>query len=172
VAVDIVALAGVFVAIGIFILQGRKANYIRRQEFADSYVQRYWEIREKFPMRVRIDGYLRTGGELRLDEEQVRAIWDYLELCEDEIDLRKQGTITYETWKIWAEGIESSVASYPFKGFMDDLEAELERNAVPVSRRPFSNLRQLRDSGHTTIGDPFKVCVFRQWATGSRLRCW
>ncbi|MBK5237488.1 MAG: hypothetical protein JJE28_00050 [Actinomycetales bacterium] len=41
-------------------------------------------------------------------------VQDYLQLCEDEIDLRKLGRVTDNTWEFWATAIVSQSQDWPY----------------------------------------------------------
>lgn len=38
----------------------------------------------------------------------------YLRLCEDELELRKEGWISGETWQIWQTGMVAQLRRWPF----------------------------------------------------------
>ena len=47
--------------------------------------------------------------------EDTRTVIAYLRLCEDEIDLRQQGFVSDQTWKIWAWGILEQMKHTPYE---------------------------------------------------------
>lgn len=76
----------------------------RHRDFENLYVQRYWQILDRMPDR------LYFGHEiLSPNTDELRLAVAYLRLCEDEIDLRKEGFITDRTWAIWADGISAQL---------------------------------------------------------------
>lgn len=48
-----------------------------------------------------------------MDANDQRAAFAYLLLCEDELNLRREGWISDETWHFWRNGIESQLKKYP-----------------------------------------------------------
>ena len=70
--------------------------------FEQLYVSRYWVL-----MDQRSAHFAVTGRALRRDRPVVRG---YLQLCEDEIDLRRLGRVTDNTWEFWARATLDQVA--------------------------------------------------------------
>lgn len=60
------------------------------RDFEALYVERYWALRD------RRSGEFERGGKPRKEDSLV--IHQYLQLCEDEIDLRGEGRVTNDTW--------------------------------------------------------------------------
>ena len=77
------------------------------------------------------------------DSEVRSALWDYLMLCEDQIDQRIAGQITDETWEIWADGIMFNLRGFPFQPAFHRFEEEFERQGVPKPERPLMWLRMI-----------------------------
>lgn len=67
------------------------------RDFEVLYVQRYWGL-----MDERSDKFLLNGELVETDRRVVRA---YLQLSEDEIDLRSLGRVTDNTWRFWSRAI-------------------------------------------------------------------
>ena len=138
----IVALVAVVVAVwGV-----RTSLYIRRREFEDEYTQMYWSIVQRLPTSLRlqmIEEPRRAFRDTELEEEEKKVLWDYLMLSEDEIDLRAQGDVTDETWKIWSEAIASNVRMTPYRPMFLYIEKLFDDEGVPPEQRPFQNLRAI-----------------------------
>ncbi|CAO1648950.1 hypothetical protein NYA9BBAC_00093 [Salinibacterium sp. NYA9b] len=64
------------------------------REFEHLYVERYWVLMDK-----RSVGFALKG---RIGKEDRSIVRGYLQLCEDEIDLRRLGRITDSTWQFWS----------------------------------------------------------------------
>ncbi|GHD81932.1 hypothetical protein CLV85_0133 [Salinibacterium amurskyense] len=73
------------------------------REFEQLYVTRYWVL-----MDQRSAGFTITGRARKEDRPVVRG---YLQLCEDEIDLRRLGRVTDNTWEFWAGATLDQVAA-------------------------------------------------------------
>ncbi|GAA1615833.1 hypothetical protein GCM10009805_07590 [Leucobacter chromiireducens subsp. solipictus] len=126
------------------IKQLRTTQKIRKHEFEDIYVQRYWAV---------FDG-LTSGQKLALwnpeaNQEVLRApevqtvLWKYMELCEDQADLRAVGLITKQTWKQWESGVRSAACAPPYVDMLDALLSDLQ-NSRPGCPPPFIRLREAR----------------------------
>lgn len=76
------------------------------RDFELLYVQRYWELMD------------RRSPEFALECEPTPddrlVIRAYLQLCEDEVDLRRLGRVTDNTWKFWSRSIveQASAPAY------------------------------------------------------------
>jgi hypothetical protein len=112
-----------FVAIG---LAGWQLLFHSRQmhrDFEMLYVQRYWAIMDKRRSEWRNNPL----GHAQLHAEDEVLIRDYLQLCEDEIDLRSLGRVTDNTWSFWAAAITGQTSTAPYSQFLsgDPQSAEL-----------------------------------------------
>jgi hypothetical protein len=76
------------------------------RDFEMLYVERYWRIMDNRSTEWR------NGGDLQPSDRGV--VQDYLQLCEDEIDLRKLGRVTDNTWGFWANAIVAQTKSGPY----------------------------------------------------------
>lgn len=183
-------LLGIVAATGIAVFTVQTATYVRRSEFEDIYIQRYWEILSRIPVDLRVQ--LIEEKELRdvlvEDSNVEQALWDYLALCEDEIDLRKIGRVTDETWAVWCHSIEDSIGGYPHRPMLEHVmekfgvTADQLRCSDPTDREalkhlPFDNLRHiylLQSQGNAHRVDPkkwpTKEAGVLSWASGRRMK--
>lgn len=111
----IVTAAAVVVAILSFI--GDRSQ--RHREFESLYVQRYWAIQDRQSADVRL------GLRRPLRKADRALALDYLRLCEDELEIRKNGLVTNRTWKIWAAAIQTGIASPLCRELIAERPAEL-----------------------------------------------
>lgn len=152
--------------------QLRASLYVRRREFEDIYVQRYWDISDRLDLDLRVGAF--QGGDLHKyresgdHEDQLKAMWDYLALCEDQIDLRKGGNVTDEAWEVWSTSISGTVNRYPFAAFFDLIDELLDEADVAEGDRPWEHLREYRRS--RVLSDPFTMNQFWRYVTGRRER--
>ena len=135
-------------AIGLQIIGERSA---RHREFENMYVQRYWDIAAKLPMRF-VQGF----SDYKLSKPERTAMYNYLLLCEDEMDLRAKGFITDKTWKIWMSGIFSAVTDPQIKKLIE---------GFPAGR--LEHLRMFAYAPNPSF-DPLKYRWPRRWWTGLR----
>jgi hypothetical protein len=73
------------------------------REFEHLYVSRYWVLMDQRSADFTISG--------RARKEDRPIVRGYLQLCEDEIDLRRLGRITDNTWEFWAGATLDQVAA-------------------------------------------------------------
>lgn len=72
------------------------------RDIEGTFVQRYWQIMDR-----RSPEFVLTGKPSAADEI---VILQYLQLCEDEISLRRVGTVTKATWLFWERAIRNQLA--------------------------------------------------------------
>lgn len=99
-------ITAVAIVFAVLQLVGDRAQ--RHREFENLYVQRYWSLLDRMSDEL----YSGSGNE---SKEDARTIIAYLRLCEDEIDLRQQGFVSDQTWKIWAWGITEQMEQKPYR---------------------------------------------------------
>lgn len=104
-----------------------------------TFVQRYWQIMDR-----RSPKFVITGKPSAADEI---VVLQYIQLCEDEIALRRAGTVTRMTWLFWEDAIrhQMSVPSYArvlaavelrqYQGVRELLAAESGFDPKMTSRR-------------------------------------
>ncbi|UOE42890.1 hypothetical protein [Agromyces larvae] len=93
------------------------------RDFELIYVQRYWELMDR-----RSPGFVTEGRGRRTDRPLITA---YLQLCEDEIDLRRLGRVTDNTWGFWARSIVDQASTSPYASELGRVRPEL----YPLLRR-------------------------------------
>ncbi|WP_298585288.1 hypothetical protein [uncultured Kocuria sp.] len=149
--------------------QLRAALYVRRREFEDIYVQRYWQISDRMDVTTRMSTFTQTPAWTDEDMEGVKGklVWDYLSLCEDEVDLRRAGHITDETWAIWRTSISGAAGRFPYTAMFEAMEERFEAHGVPENERPFTNLRMAWKAGNDVV-DPLELGRMRRWGASLR----
>jgi hypothetical protein len=101
----------IFVAIWQLLFHARQMHRDLEMHFVDQ----YWQIMAKASTEWRMTYLLESPK----SPEDKRIVHEYLQLCEDEIDLRANGRVTDSTWSLWASAI-ASMASIPH--FADSIE--------------------------------------------------
>ena len=141
------ALTGIGVlAIGMQIIGERTA---RHREFENMYVQRYWSISSRLPTR-----FIQGHSDYTMNEDGKSAMYDYLLLCEDEMDLRKRGYITDQTWQIWMSGIFFTITDLQCKELIDNFPKGRLEHLRKLSIEPLPSF------------DPIELGKVRRWWTG------
>lgn len=104
------------------------------------YVEQYWRIMMRASPEWRLTNF--RGPTTK--PKDARVVLDYLQLCEDEIQLRASGRVTDNTWKLWAEAIKFQTSHEPYETAL----------ASPTSEGLFMLVRQLRSSSPDALFDP------------------
>lgn len=139
----IVTALAVFLAL-LQLTQGRTAKH---RDFENLYVQRYWNLMDSFEGNP----WTATSVDDLIERDRSR-VSAYLQLCEDELDLRRNGFISTKTWEIWADGMKSQCARPAYKDALNAME--------------LSELPALRDFIANSNEDPLKMNWFLRWWTG------
>lgn len=108
-----------FVAVFFAVSQLIASRVAKHRDFENLYVQRYWNIMDGFA-----DDPLEAEALGDLDPADQTRIKSYLQLCEDEIDLRENGFITTKTWGIWSSGMIFQCAQPAFSESLSKLADE------------------------------------------------
>lgn len=93
------------------------------RDFELLYVQRYWELMDR-----RSPEFALEQVPAEADRVVIRA---YLQLCEDEADLRRLGRVTDSTWRYWAQALVEQASSPAYAHELDRLDGEM----YPLVRR-------------------------------------
>ena len=151
-------IASVATAVGVLLVapQLRFAQRQRHRAFEDLYLQRYWSLADKLSIECDPGRAAASTGILEQDEGVLRA---YLRLCEDQIEMRKLGWVTRETWRLWADGIRANVSSWPYQEVWKTVQAE--------DRDDHHCLRAMERHGfHRDDYDPIQLGAWARWARG------
>ena len=114
-------IASIATAIGVFVAcyQFYDSKKINKTSFEDSIDQQYRNL----SMEIPVDALL--GKEISKDKLELRElIYNYLDLCNEQIFLRKSKRISSERWKGWCEGIESNLSKPAFLEVWNEIKRE------------------------------------------------
>ena len=125
----------------------RQSYRERLRQFESMYVQRYWRILDDLSLDA-----LRGSLSDKISESDEKAIRSYILLCEDELELRKDGYIADSTYKLWADGMLSQLKQPMFK----DVWQHVQKEAAESGAFSYRYLRQLESVG-IKDGDPLQV---------------
>ncbi|MFG2794056.1 hypothetical protein [Streptomyces sp. NPDC048419] len=103
-----VAFATGVVALAALITSSAGATRARVKAIEDAYIDRYWQILDRFPADALVaeDGTGCCG-------EELKAVRLYLRLCEDELELRQLGWVGRKSWQQWCSGIRAQLSQWP-----------------------------------------------------------
>ena len=127
--------ASVATAVGLFAIF-YQLGLTRRQlraGFEQTFVDRYLAIAARIPLELIL------GETARLDAASERALYDYFELCEEELYYRRGGRVSRGTWLEWWDGIALNFMRPGFRAAWVGLK---DRTILDDSSRPSGRLEQ------------------------------
>lgn len=124
------------IALGVAAYQLFQSNQIRKHEFEDIYVQRYWQIMDRLTSEQKQALFSEDKARKLAHDSEVRdVLWRYLELCEDQADLRAMNMITTSTWHQWHDGVIDAASRPPYATLLDAfIESLGEQENLPFNR--------------------------------------
>jgi hypothetical protein len=129
----------------------RQTYRARLRQFEEKYVERYWSILDDLSLpALRMSDQEPNAG----DEKVIRK---YLFLCEDELQMRKNGYISDATYEEWADGMRQQLEQPMFERVWEQVQKE--GNSREPGAFPYENLRNLleiQDYKSGKSGDPVK----------------
>ena len=131
------AVASVATAIGVGIgaWQIRENSKLAQTQFEDSLDQQYRQLSMTIPVNALIG---KPVSEAQWQETR-ECIYNYLDLCNEQVYLRHQRRIRPDTWRDWAQGIEANLSKQAFSDIWAEVKAE-----APAT---FSSLERLETAG-------------------------
>jgi hypothetical protein len=154
---DIALIVTTIGVVGVVI--GLRQGYRERlRQFEAMYVQRYWTILDELSLDA-----LRGASSDNIDEGDEKAIRSYILLCEDELELRKDGYIADSTYALWADGMLSQLEQPMFKYVWQHVQKEPAESGT----FPYMYLRNLYSLG-IKDADPLQISALRRWLRGLR----
>lgn len=100
---------------GAMALRASQRQRLRQLEML--YVQRYWALMDKLSLPA-----LRGTPVTAVDADDEKVVRAYLRLCEDQLDLRKQGWVSTVTWRLWSAGMEQQFCRWPFNAVWAEIQ--------------------------------------------------
>lgn len=142
--IDWNSLVSIATAIGVFIaaFQLRASSKIAQSEFEDSIDQQYRVLAKDIP----VDALIGRAVSEEKKELTRELIYNYLDLCNEQIFLRKKKRVRKDTWVDWCAGMQSHLQKEEFKKVWLEIKKE--------SPKTFTFLERLETSGFK--GDPAK----------------
>ncbi|MGB9952910.1 hypothetical protein ACOZ4F_10965 [Haloarcula marismortui] len=137
-------------------LQFRQRNIQFVTEFEDSLTKEYRDIVQDLPVKAR------TNEEVDWEENK-RAIYQYIDLCNEQVFLRQNGRVSETAWNSWQDGMESNIQEGVFKEGWSRIKSDTDS---------FKELKQVEEEGWDT--DPYHwenvsfLEMVRRWIMGKR----
>jgi len=110
------------------------ARELAQSSFEDSLNKEYRSLAMKIPVDALLGNQVSEDDFPRIREH----IYNYIDLCNEQVFLRKKGRIRADTWWEWAEGIRSNLGKPLFLRVWSEI-----KEALP---KEFKELRQLEAS--------------------------
>ncbi|WP_413165967.1 hypothetical protein [Aeromonas salmonicida] len=112
------AVAAVIAAIslGISAYQTHLSRRIAATAFEDTIDQQYRDLAKEIPVDVLIDNCSLVSGDIR------EIIFNYLDLCNQQIYLRAKGRIGKERWESWCDGIQENLRKAAFHSVWSEVK--------------------------------------------------
>lgn len=126
--------------VGVGVWEIRQGSNIAQAQFEDSLDKQYRDLARHIPVDALI------GKPVREDQwsEARELIYNYLDLCNEQVFLRKRNKVRMDTWEDWRAGMQSHLSKQAFKKVWEEVKAE-----APGT---FSFLERLEEQNF--IGDP------------------
>jgi hypothetical protein len=149
--------ASVVTAVGVVVaaIGLRQVQRQRLRQFEGQFVARYWVLMDRLSLQA-----LRGDDQEPHRDDDERVVRAYFRLCEDELELRREGWITDATWAVWAVGIEARLQRWPFRQIWD----EVTRTGQERGTADFTCLHQFC-ADHR---DPCQIAPWRRIVRGLR----
>lgn len=128
--------AVVIAAIGVLVTakQLSLSRKLAQTTFEDSIDQQYRLLARDIPVDILIDECK------EVDERYRELIFNYLDLCNEQIYLRAKERVSHERWQDWCTGIEENLSKESFKSVWEEVK----------SKASFTYLNRLEDDQFST----------------------
>jgi hypothetical protein len=135
-------------------LFGLRQNYRQRmRQFEEMYVQRYWTIIDRCSLAA-----MSSNPQSQLTESDEKAIRAYIRLCEDELEVRAEGWISDNAYRIWALSIRMLMKLPMF--------VQVWQRVNKQSVFPYQHLGKLLTADDDAMYDPCPMGFLRRWLHG------
>ena len=117
-----VASAATAMGVAVAAWQLRIVRLQDKSAFERQFSDRYRTIRERLPLMALIGNEDGISWD-ECDDDLKRALFDYFELCEEEVFYRSVRRVSKRTWFEWAEGMQSNLRNPVFRVGWHELSA-------------------------------------------------
>lgn len=114
----------------------------QRTSFEDSLTKEYREIIRRIPYKALIGDDLCESDKITAYNE----VYNYMDLCNEQIFLRMSGRVREKTWNNWQEGMLTNFSLKVFDRASQEIFSKLKNN--------FKELKKVQESGYKS--DPIK----------------
>lgn len=115
-------IASIATAVGVAfaVVEFRDSRKLAQSTFEDSLDQQYRDLAMSIPVDALIGKA--TPDDRKMDVREL--IYNYLDLSNEQISLRKKNRITKDTWHDWCSGIESNIKKPAFMDVWNEIKSE------------------------------------------------
>jgi len=109
--------------------------------FERTFVDRYEKIIQNVPLRILLGGKVDPVK----SPDVLRAMFDYFELCEEELYFRKKRKVSDTTWNDWSEGMALHLRKFGFKAawmHLSEATAGAQESAKLIRNEQFALVRK------------------------------
>jgi len=138
--IDWNSLVSICTAVGVLVaaFQLRVSSKIAQTEFEDSIDQQYRELAKGIPVDALI------GKTVREEKSELtrELIYNYLDLCNEQIFLRKKKRVRKDTWVDWCTGIELNLEKKEFKKVWAEIKLESPKTFTFLEKLETSQFKE------------------------------
>jgi hypothetical protein len=125
----------------------RQSYRARLRQFEEKYVERYWSMLDRLSLEAL------SVSKQKPDRDDEEAIRRYILLCEDELQMRKNGYISDSTYLEWADGMLDQFKQPMFRDVWGSI---LKEHPGQHGVFPYVNLRRLLETNAKEKSDVLK----------------
>ncbi|MEQ5857080.1 hypothetical protein NFI08_15505 [Halomonas sp. EF61] len=133
---------GTTLGVAVAVWQIFRNSIQQRTSFEDSLTKEYREITRRIPYKALVDEEVCEDDQLLAYNE----IYNYMDLCNEQIFLRMSGRVSKKTWNNWQEGMSTNFSLKVFDRASKEVFRKLDQN--------FKELKRVQESEYKT--DPRK----------------
>ena len=117
---DTIASIATAAGVAFAVWQFRESTKLAQSTFEDSLDQQYRTL----SMAIPVDALIGKAIPDERRNEVRELIYNYLDLSNEQVFLRKKNRISQETWNDWCSGIKSNLQKIAFKEVWDEIKRE------------------------------------------------
>lgn len=118
------------VLVGVGVWEIRAGSHIAQSEFEESLDRQYRELARDIPVDALIGGMVpKTQW-----PETRELIYNYLDLCNEQVFLRKKNRIRKDTWRDWCAGMRSHLEKPAFLKVWNEVKSAAPRSFAYLER--------------------------------------
>jgi len=139
-SIDWNSIVSIFTAVGVLVaaFQLRVSSKIAQSEFEDSIDQQYRELTKGIP----VDALIGKSVTAEKKDHTRELIYNYLDLCNEQIFLRKNRRVRKNTWVDWCSGIAANLEKVEFDSVWTEIKKEAPKTFTFLERLESSSFKE------------------------------